>query len=82
MNLEKIATTPLMQQYFEIKNEYTDTLLLFQVGDFYELFFDDAKKASAFLAITLTKRGKNSGQDVPLCGIPVHALTHYLVKLI
>lgn len=82
MNLEKIATTPLMQQYFEIKNEYTDTLLLFQVGDFYELFFDDAKKASAFLAITLTKRGKNNGQDVPLCGIPVHALTHYLVKLI
>ncbi|MFA5075500.1 MAG: hypothetical protein WC436_05365, partial [Candidatus Babeliales bacterium] len=82
MNLEKIATTPLMQQYFEIKSEYSDTLLLFQVGDFYELFFDDAKKASAFLAITLTKRGKNNGQDVPLCGIPVHALTHYLVKLI
>lgn len=74
--------TPLMQQYFSIKSEYQEALLLFQVGDFYELFFDDAKKAAAFLAITLTKRGKSEGQDIPLCGIPVHALHHYLVKLI
>ncbi|MCK4651449.1 DNA mismatch repair protein MutS [Candidatus Babeliales bacterium] len=75
-------TTPLMQQYFKIKEQYKDTLLLFQVGDFYELFFDDAKKASSFLAIALTKRGKNNGKDIPLCGIPVHVLNHYLIKLV
>lgn len=71
-----------MQQYFDLKAQYQDTLLFFQVGDFYELFFDDAKQASAYLAIALTKRGKNKGEDVPLCGVPVHALNHYLVKLI
>ncbi len=74
--------TPLMQQYFAIKQQFPDTLLFFQVGDFYELFFDDAKVAATFLAITLTKRGKNQGQDIPLCGVPVHALDHYLIKLI
>lgn len=74
--------TPLMQQYFEIKAQHPEALLLFQVGDFYELFFDDAKMAAGFLAIALTKRGKNQGEDVPLCGIPVHALNHYLRKLI
>ena len=74
--------TPLMEQYFTIKDQYPHTLLFFQVGDFYELFFDDAKLASSFLAITLTKRGKNKGEDVSLCGIPVHALNHYLTKLI
>jgi DNA mismatch repair protein MutS len=79
-NFEK--NTPLMQQYLGIKAQFPNTLLLFQVGDFYELFFDDAKVASAHLAIALTKRGKNKGEDVPLCGIPVHALNHYLTKLI
>jgi len=74
--------TPLMQQYFQIKAQHPDTILFFQVGDFYELFFEDAKVASAFLYITLTKRGKCKGKDVPLCGIPVHALNNYLVKLI
>ncbi len=57
-------------------------LLLFQVGDFYELFFDDAKKASAYLGIALTKRGHISGDPIPLCGVPVHALQHYLIKLV
>lgn len=83
--MEKTAQeklTPLMQQYFDIKQQFSDTLLFFQVGDFYELFFDDAKIAAAFLAITLTKRGKNNGADIPLCGVPVHALDHYLIKLI
>ena len=80
MTTEK--NTPLMQQYFDIREQHKDTLLFFQVGDFYELFFDDAKTASAFLAIALTKRGKNKGQDIPLCGVPVHALNHYLLKLI
>ncbi len=80
MSQEK--ATPLMEQYFAIKAEYPDTLLFFQVGDFFELFFDDAKQAAAYLAIALTKRGKHRGEDIPLCGIPVHALDHYLTKLI
>ena len=74
--------TPLMQQYFRIREQYPDTVLFFQVGDFYELFFEDAKTVSAFLAIALTKRGKMDGQDIPLCGVPVHAINHYLVKLV
>jgi DNA mismatch repair protein MutS len=74
--------TPLMQQYFQIRSEYPDTLLLFQVGDFYELFFEDAQKAAAFLGIALTARGKNKGDPIPLCGVPVHALDHYLNKLV
>ena len=82
MELNHDKNTPLMQQYLDIKEQFPDTLVLFQVGDFYELFFDDAKKASSYLAIALTKRGKNKGEDVPLCGIPVHALNHYLTKLI
>jgi DNA mismatch repair protein MutS len=81
-SLRTSQKTPLMQQYDRLKSEYADALLFFQVGDFYELFFEDAEKASAFLAITLTKRGKSEGMDIPLCGIPVHALHHYLVKLI
>src|SRR5262245_61273293 len=74
--------TPLMQQYFAIKQEYATALVLFQVGDFYELFFEDAKAASAFLGIALTKRGTNNGEPIPLCGVPVHALDHYLAKLV
>ncbi len=80
--MSKQKPTPLMQQYFDIKKQYPENILLFQVGDFYELFFDDAKTASSFLAIALTKRGKNQGKDIPLCGIPIHALNHYLHKLI
>lgn len=74
--------TPLMQQYHVIKAQYPNALVFFQVGDFYELFFDDAKNAAAFLGIALTKRGKEKGQDIPLCGVPVHALDHYLTKLV
>ena len=71
-----------MQQYFDIKKEHKTALLFFQVGDFYELFFDDAKNASKFLGIALTKRGNINGEPIPLCGVPVHALDHYLVKLV
>jgi len=74
--------TPLMSQYFAIRKEHPHALLLFQVGDFYELFFDDARTVSSVLALTLTKRGKNNGEDIPLCGIPVHSLPHYLSKLV
>ena len=76
------TATPLMKQYFQIKAEYPDTLLLFQVGDFYELFFDDAQAAAAFLGIALTKRGKINGEPIPLCGVPVHALDYYLIRLV
>ena len=83
MTIQNIADlTPLMRQYFAIKQQYSHALLLFQVGDFYELFFDDAKQAAAFLGIALTKRGKVNGDPIPLCGVPVHALDHYLVKLV
>lgn len=78
----KKKITPLMQQFFEIKTSYPDTLLFFQVGDFYELFFDDAKTAASFLGITLTKRGKHNDEPVPLCGVPVHAKDHYVTKLV
>ena len=74
--------TPLIEQYFEIRNQFPDTVLMFQVGDFYEMFFDDAKKASAFLGIALTKRGTLNGEPIPLCGVPVHALDHHLTKLV
>ncbi len=74
--------TPLMAQYHAIKVDYPESLVFFQVGDFYELFFDDAKKAAHFLGITLTKRGKEERLDIPLCGVPVHTVKHYLGKLI
>jgi DNA mismatch repair protein MutS len=80
MSTQKL--TPLMVQYFAIRENYPDSLLLFQVGDFYELFFDDAKRASAFLAIALTKRGTLNGEPIPLCGVPSQALNHYVVKLV
>lgn len=76
------ASTPLMQQYHAIKVQYPDTLLLFQVGDFYELFFEDAKVAAAFLGITLTARGKNKGEPIPLCGVPLATKDHYIAKLV
>lgn len=77
----KIAT-PAMQQYFVHKEKYPDCLLFYRMGDFYELFFDDAVKASSILDIALTKRGKHVGEDIPMCGVPVHAAEMYLQKLI
>lgn len=71
-----------MEQYFKIKEENPDCLLFFQVGDFYELFFDDAKIAAQILAITLTKRGKCQGEDIPLCGVPRSSLQFHLTKLV
>jgi len=74
--------TPLMKQYFDIRKQYPDLLLLFQVGDFFELFFEHAQKAAAVLGITLTRRGSFKGKPIPLCGVPIHALDHHLVKLV
>lgn len=77
-----LGLTPLMQQYFQLRTQYQDAVLLFQVGDFYELFFEDAQNVSTFLGIALTKRGTFQGQPIPLCGFPVHVLDHYVTKLI
>lgn len=74
--------TPLMRQYHDIKARFPEEIVLFQVGDFYELFYDDAHKAAAHLGIVLTARGTNNGQPIPLCGFPRHTLDSYLVKLI
>ena len=67
------AVTPMMAQYLTIKEEHSDCLLFYRMGDFYELFFDDAKNAAAALDIALTKRGKHQGHDIPMCGVPVHS---------
>src|SRR6202012_4390724 len=74
--------TPMMAQYLEIKAAHAEYLLFYRMGDFYELFFDDAAKASEALDIALTKRGKHAGDDIPMCGVPVHAAEAYLEKLI
>ncbi|MDE1958418.1 MAG: DNA mismatch repair protein MutS [Xanthomonadaceae bacterium] len=74
--------TPLMRQYFAAKAEYPDTLLLFRMGDFYELFYDDARKAARLLDITLTQRGQSAGAPIPMAGVPVHAVESYLGKLV
>ena len=74
--------TPMMAQYLEVKKQYPDCLLFYRMGDFYELFFDDAKVASRELDITLTKRGKSEGTDVPMCGVPFHAYESYLARLV
>jgi len=74
--------TPMMAQYLEIKAANADSLLFYRMGDFYELFFDDAALASRALGIALTKRGKHLGEDIPMCGVPVHAADDYLQRLI
>ena len=78
----KSPHTPMMQQYFGLKADYPDTLLFYRMGDFYELFYEDARKASRLLDITLTKRGQSSGEPIPMCGVPYHAVENYLGKLV
>ncbi|WP_235962719.1 DNA mismatch repair protein MutS [Jannaschia marina] len=77
-----MSVTPMMAQYLEIKAEAPDALLFYRMGDFYELFFDDAVAAAAALDIALTKRGKHLGEDIAMCGVPVHAAENYLMTLI
>ncbi|MEQ1652969.1 MAG: DNA mismatch repair protein MutS, partial [Hyphomicrobium sp.] len=74
--------TPSMAQYLEIKAANPDSLLWYRMGDFYELFFEDAVAASAALSIVLTKRGKHAGQEIPMCGVPIHRADEYLQRLI
>jgi DNA mismatch repair protein MutS len=76
------AHTPMMQQYLRIKAEYPDTLLLYRMGDFYELFYEDAQRAAELLDITLTRRGESAGQPIPMAGIPVHTVETYLARLL
>ncbi len=76
------AVTPMMVQYLAIKKQHPDALLFYRMGDFYEMFFDDAVKASGALDIALTKRGKHLGDDIPMCGVPVHSHEAYLARLI
>lgn len=78
---EKSNLTPAMTQYMELKKAHQDYLLFYRMGDFYELFFDDAITASKALDIALTKRGKADGKDVPMCGVPFHAYESYMAKL-
>src|SRR5271157_2377285 len=76
------ASTPLMRQYHAIKQQVPGALLMFRLGDFYELFFDDAVTAAKELEITLTARNKEKGQAIPMCGVPYHAAEGYLTRLI
>ena len=72
----------MMQQYLRIKADFADTLVFYRMGDFYELFYDDARKASRLLDVTLTARGQSAGEPVVMAGVPVHSVDAYLAKLI
>jgi DNA mismatch repair protein MutS len=74
--------TPMMQQFLRIKSEHPDCLLFYRMGDFYELFFDDARRASKLIDITLTTRGQSAGQPIPMAGVPVHSVDGYLARLV
>jgi DNA mismatch repair ATPase MutS len=76
------APTPMMAQYRRLKDEARDALLFYRMGDFFELFFDDAKVAAACLDIALTKRGEDAGEPIAMCGVPVHSAESYLARLI
>jgi DNA mismatch repair protein MutS len=82
MTVDLSAHTPMMQQYLRIKAEFPDTLVFYRMGDFYEVFYDDARKANQLLDITLTARGQSGGEPVVMAGVPVNALEGYLAKLI
>ena len=80
--MENGKITPMVKQYFEIKKNYPDSILFFRMGDFYEMFFDDARTAAPILEVVLTSRNKKKDNSVPLCGIPYHAKDHYASKLL
>ncbi|MCQ4270858.1 DNA mismatch repair protein MutS [Pseudomonas kuykendallii] len=81
-NKDLSAHTPMMQQYWSLKNQHPDQLMFYRMGDFYEIFYEDAKKAAKLLDITLTARGQSAGQAIPMCGIPHHSAEGYLAKLV
>lgn len=82
MSVASANITPMMAQFLDIKKDHKNALLFYRMGDFYEMFFDDAVLASAALGITLTKRGKHKGVDIPMCGVPAHSSENYLLSLI
>src|SRR4051795_8107971 len=77
-----VSHTPMMQQYLRIKAQHPDMLLFYRMGDFYELFFDDAERAARLLDITLTTRGASAGEPIKMAGVPYHAVEQYLAKLV
>lgn len=79
---QRAAHTPMMQQYLRIKAEHPDVLLFYRMGDFYELFYDDARRAASLLDITLTQRGESAGEPIPMAGVPVHSHEGYLARLL
>src|SRR5690606_38991142 len=82
MSQDNSQHTPMMQQYLKIKAEFADTLLFYRMGDFYELFYNDAKRAAQLLDITLTARGQSGGAPIPMAGIPYHSADNYIAKLV
>ncbi|MGB5725686.1 MAG: DNA mismatch repair protein MutS, partial [Thiogranum sp.] len=74
--------TPMMQQYLRIKAQHPDILVFYRMGDFYELFYEDARKASELMDITLTSRGQSAGEPIPMAGIPAHSVDQYLARLV
>ena len=76
------AHTPVMQQYLRIKAQHPDILLFYRMGDFYELFYEDARRAAALLDIALTTRGQSAGEPIPMAGVPVHSAESYLARLV
>ena len=80
--LDYSTHTPMMQQYLRIKAQHPDSLLFYRMGDFYELFFEDARRAAKLMDITLTSRGQSAGMPIPMAGVPVHAVDGYLAKLV
>ena len=82
MTVERQDHTPVMQQYLRIKSRHPDVLLFYRMGDFYELFYEDARRAAALLDITLTARGQSAGQPIPMAGVPFHSVESYLARLV
>ena len=76
------SPTRMIAQYLEVKESQQDALLFYRMGDFYEMFFEDAEIGASVLGITLTRRGKSDGGDIPMCGVPVHAVDGYMARLI
>jgi DNA mismatch repair protein MutS len=73
--------TPMLEQYFELKQKYQDMMLFFRLGDFYEMFDEDAKEGARLLGLTLTARYRGTVQEMPMCGVPYHSAEHYIAKL-
>ncbi|MCZ6696015.1 MAG: DNA mismatch repair protein MutS, partial [Acidobacteria bacterium] len=76
------SLTPMLRQYQQIKAEHPDSILMFRLGDFYEMFYDDARSASKVLSLTLTSRGRGTLNEAPMCGLPYHAVEGYIAKLL